>query len=88
MEAFENGYIDKNAAENIPSIKLSEGRAYGLPKAHKEVPENKALPDLRLVVSGNGSNTEGASYYVDHHSKHIHSPVYLFIVIETQPASF
>ena len=30
-EAFQNGNIDKETAENIPPIKPSEGRAYGLP---------------------------------------------------------
>ena len=42
----------------------SEARAYGLSKAHKKLEEGNKIPPLRLVISGCGSNTENASFYV------------------------
>ena len=65
-----NQSINETMNQFLPD-KPSEARAYGLPKTHKKLEEGNKIPPLRLVISGCGSNTENASFYVDHHTKHI-----------------
>ena len=69
--ALTDNIISESDKNNFLPIKPSEARAYGLPKAHKSVSEGNRIPPLRLVISGSGSNTENASYYIDYHTKHI-----------------
>ena len=70
-DAATEGFITAETARRLIPEQPSEGRAYGLVKAHKPVEQNKNIPPLRLVVSGSGSNTENASLFVDYHCKHI-----------------
>ena len=63
--------IDKKLGDQLLPEIHAEGRAYGLPKAHKEVEEGKNLPPLRLVISGCESNTENISHFLNHVTKHI-----------------
>lgn len=69
--ACEINILSESDRNNFLPDKPSEARAYGLPKAHKKLEEGNKIPPLRLVISGCGSNTENASFYVDHHTKHI-----------------
>ena len=68
-QGVEDGIITKDIAEQLVPPAPSNGRAYGMPKAHKEVEEGKSIPPLRLVISGCGSNTEPASHFLDFHAR-------------------
>jgi hypothetical protein len=70
-QGFQAGFLDEKERVGLIPEKPGEARAYGMPKAHKAVPEGKKIPPVRLVISGCGSTTESASLFVDHHTKHI-----------------
>ena len=78
-QGVEDGIITKDIAEQLVPPAPSNGRAYGMPKAHKEVEEGKSIPPLRLVISGCGSNTEPASHFLDFHAKEIPKKLDSFI---------
>ena len=71
MEAANNGTISYGTAKQMVPLEPCAARAYGMPKAHKDTPEGKTLPPLRLVISGCGSSTEMASHFVDFYCKQI-----------------
>lgn len=70
-QGFQAGFLNEKEKAGLIPEKPGEARAYGMPKAHKAVPEGKKIPPVRLVISGCGSTTENASLFVDHHTKHI-----------------
>ena len=70
-DALRDGIIDSEVANSLILETPREGRAYGMVKAHKEIPEGEKLPPLRLVISGCGSTTENCSHFVDHFTKEI-----------------
>jgi hypothetical protein len=55
--------IDKELADQLLPDQPAEGRAYAMPKCHKDVQEGK--------VQSCGSNTENISQYVNVETKHI-----------------
>ena len=64
-DAVVDKIIDKKLADQLLPDQPAEGRAYAMPKCHKDVQEGKVLPPTRLVISGCGSNTENISHYVN-----------------------
>ena len=69
--AVDNSLITKEIGKAMVTDEPAEGRAYAMPKAHKEIREGRKLPPTRLVISGCGSNTEHISHFINHHTKHI-----------------
>lgn len=69
--AVEEGVCPKEIAEKLLPETPSTGKAYGMPKAHKQIEEGKTIPPMRLVASGCGSNTENISHFIEHQTKHI-----------------
>jgi hypothetical protein len=79
LKAAVDGIISQGVAEMMVPPAPCAARAYGMPKAHKEIPEGKTLPPLRLVISGCGSTTENSSAFVDFYCKEIPSKLPSFI---------
>ena len=72
-QAVEDGFISQGLASQMVPEAPKPATAYGMPKAHKGIPEGEKIPPLRLVISGCGSTTENASQFIDHFCKSIPS---------------